>query len=251
MIKVSKYGLRGLVLAGLVFGAGMVQAALTPYTSDGAALVYSTDQNLTWTADANLFRTQYLADNTIINLIKAAVPSVGGHTVVDADFDPSNGRMTGYGAMAWVQWLGIINYGGVNDWRLPNTLGAQCAALGQTCPEGEFGYFWYNEGQLTNPPQAIDTDPPGILGDYFVNLQSHIYWVLPVNGDVAYIFNTSTTWGGWYDSQALYQINNAWAVRSGQITPPTPIPTLTEWAQILLALSLMGMAGWYWQRRAS
>lgn len=30
-----------------------------------------------------------------------------------------------------------------------------------------------------------------------------------------------------------------------------PIPTLSEWAQILLALSLMGMAGWYWQRRAS
>lgn len=32
---------------------------------------------------------------------------------------------------------------------------------------------------------------------------------------------------------------------------PTPIPTLSEWAQILLALFLMGMAGWYWQRRAS
>ena len=31
----------------------------------------------------------------------------------------------------------------------------------------------------------------------------------------------------------------------------TPIPTLSEWAQILLALSLMGMAGWYWHRRAS
>ena len=33
--------------------------------------------------------------------------------------------------------------------------------------------------------------------------------------------------------------------------PIQPIPTLSEWAQILLALSLMGMAGWYWQRRAS
>ena len=32
---------------------------------------------------------------------------------------------------------------------------------------------------------------------------------------------------------------------------PTPIPTLSEWAQILLALSLMGMAGWYWHGRAS
>ena len=32
---------------------------------------------------------------------------------------------------------------------------------------------------------------------------------------------------------------------------PTSIPTLSEWAQILLALSLLGMAGWYWQRRAS
>ncbi len=32
---------------------------------------------------------------------------------------------------------------------------------------------------------------------------------------------------------------------------PTPIPTLSEWAQILLALSLMAMAGWYWKKRAS
>jgi hypothetical protein len=239
------------VAAGLLFGVGAVQAALQPYTSDGKNLVYSTEQNLTWTADANLFRTQYLADTTIINQIKSAVPSVDGHTVVDGDFDSSNGRMTGYGAMAWVQWLGTISYGGFNDWRLPDVLDAQCAGLGQTCPDGEFGYFWYNEGQLTDPPQAINTDPPGILGNYFVNLQSHIYWVLPVTDGVAIIFNTNADFGGWYDSQSLEKMNNAWAVRSGQITPPTPIPTLSEWAQILLALSLMGMAGWYWQRRSS
>ena len=36
-----------------------------------------------------------------------------------------------------------------------------------------------------------------------------------------------------------------------EYTTPTPIPTLSEWAQILLVLSLMGMAGWYWQRRTS
>lgn len=32
---------------------------------------------------------------------------------------------------------------------------------------------------------------------------------------------------------------------------PTPIPTLAEWAKILLALSMIGMARWYWMRRVS
>ncbi len=74
----------------------------------------------------------------------------------------------------------------------------------------------------------------------------------PTNG------NPASTHDGWIEhsriasdtSQFLYAVSPLLTV--GAPTPaPTSIPTLSEWAQILLALSLMGMAGWYWQRRSS
>ena len=56
----------------------------------------------------------------------------------------------------------------------------------------------------------------------------------------------------WSSIQTTDQITNiSLDDISLSVETPTPIPTLSEWAQILLALSLMGIAGWYWQRRAS
>lgn len=57
-MRVSRGTLHGLAAAVLLLGAGVAQAALQQYTSQGAKLIYSTEQILTWTADANLFKTQ-------------------------------------------------------------------------------------------------------------------------------------------------------------------------------------------------
>ncbi len=54
-------------------------------------------------------------------------------------------------------------------------------------------------------------------------------------------FNDPVGGGAWYIIELAYD-----GIPCGT---PTPIPTLSEWAQIFLALSLMGMAGWYWRRR--
>lgn len=124
-------GLRGLLAASLLLGTGMVQAELIPYTSDGEALVYSTEQDLTWTADANLFKTQCDAEAVANcpNLI-AAIIAVGSpvthtgtklfpspHKVRPIEFDQSNGMMTWFAAQAWVAYLNSIAYGGASDWR--------------------------------------------------------------------------------------------------------------------------------------
>ncbi len=87
----------GLLAGALLLGGGAAQAALVNYTASGANLVYDQDRDLTWVADANLFRTQYVADNSVVSKISNAVPTVWGHTVVASDFTTSTGVMTWWG----------------------------------------------------------------------------------------------------------------------------------------------------------
>ena len=279
MFKVRKFGLRGLVLAGLVFGAGMVQAALTPYTSDGAALVYSTDQNLTWTADANLFKTMCDAEGgslpnicpeLILEIIAEGSPVThtgGTHDVMSDEFFQPTGQMSWFAANAWVEYLNSIAYGGATNWRLweaaPSS-DTNCSGsfdpvgsvptqyYGYGCTGSELGYLYYEEGgaepRVSQGPPISSLAPLAV----FLNRQDAYYW-----SGTEYALVSSDAWefGAGVGYQLFTNKGNlqlfAWAVRPGQIGPPTPIPTLSEWAQILLALSLMGMAGWYWQRKAS
>ncbi len=92
-----------------------------------------------------------------------------------------------------------------------------------------------------------------------------LYWLVlsgPSNaGGVGWFF-TSTPNGAPDSLGSTERISGTWGSinpiylkakieANGIPTPtPTPIPTLSEWAQILLALALMGMAGWYWQGRS-
>jgi len=57
--------------------AGTAQAGLIPYTAiGGVQVVYDPDRDLTWVADASLFKTQYDADNTLVDKIIMDVVSV-------------------------------------------------------------------------------------------------------------------------------------------------------------------------------
>jgi hypothetical protein len=96
----------------------IVEAALIRYAANGVDLVYDSSRDLTWVADAKLFRSQYLADSAVTSEIIATVATVtssnGTHMLAQSDFNdfgitgtpPIFGRMSWYGAIAWAQWLG-------------------------------------------------------------------------------------------------------------------------------------------------
>ena len=207
----------------MLCGAG-AQAALISYQANGVDLVYDDVQDLTWLRDANLFKTQYDADNTVVADIIAAVPTItsgnGAHNVVAGDFDTSDGRMSWYGAMAWAEWLGSMDYAGADDWRL--FAADPSCGFNFNCTNNELGSLFYGPGGLT-AGQSILADPPGILDDYFDNMQSDVYWSGteyapgPLN---AWLFYADDGFQGFDVKGNQYY---GWAVRPGQIAA-APLP---------------------------
>src|SRR3954452_25321045 len=82
----------------------------------GNGLVNHPAANLTWVADANLFRTMAAADANLVAQVVSdwtdgPIPTLAGdgstHTIVAADFEAATGRMNWFGAHAWVNYLKI------------------------------------------------------------------------------------------------------------------------------------------------
>ncbi|WP_058558055.1 DUF1566 domain-containing protein [Thiohalocapsa sp. ML1] len=229
--------------AGLLLLAGSAQAALVSYQANGIDLVYDDVQDLTWVRDANLFKTQYDADNTVVTQIMTAVPTItsgnGAHNVVAGDFDTTNGPMTWYGAMAWVQWLGSIEYAGADDWRLPAIIdtgaaGCDFAFVGTDCgynvdtSTGELASLWYDTlGNIA----YYDTSGSGPqsgwglsnTGPFGTSMQDSVYWsgteYAPSPGK-AWLFNSIL---GLQDLDFKVSQYYGWAVRPGQVAA-APLP---------------------------
>ncbi|WP_170265812.1 DUF1566 domain-containing protein [Thiohalocapsa marina] len=255
----------------LLLAQGVAQAALQPYTSEGANLVYSTGQDLTWTADANLFKTQCDAEGgtapnicpeLIVEIIAAGSPVThtgtvsypSPHDVLATEFNQTDGGMTWFAAQAWVAYLNDIAYGGATNWRLweADPADTNCSLnfvpgggfptqyYGFGCTGTELGYLYYEEGGATprdsaGPPMSTLT-PLSV----FANLQDFAYWsgteYAPNPGD-AWLFNAD--FGNQDDYYKGYQLYG-WAVRPGQVAPdPQPIPTMSVWGLGLLSLLLL------------
>ncbi|MBK1630657.1 hypothetical protein CKO31_07845 [Thiohalocapsa halophila] len=247
---------RLVLAAGLMLWGACTQAALMPYESGGVQLVYDDAQDLTWTRDANLFKTQYDADNTVIADIIAAVPTItsgnGTHNVVTGDFNTINGRMTWYGAMAWVEWLGSIAYAGADDWRLPAIIdtgapGFVFAYVGSDAgynvdtSSSEVAHLWYDtldniaffdtSGGIHQPGWGLSN-----AGPFGISMQDSAYWSgteYPPNRNVAMLFHAGR--GQQYGPVKDIEFYG-WAVRPGQIAA-APVPGTAA----LLALGLMGI----------
>ena len=237
---------QGVAAGALLLAGGGAQAGLMTYESGGVQLVYDDVQDLTWLRDANLFKTQYDADNTVVDQIMIAVPTVttgnGPHAVVAGDFDTSNGRMTWYGAMAWAEWLGSIAYAGADDWRLPGVIdtgapGCQFAFVGTDCgynvdtATGELAHLWYDTlGNIARYDTSGNVDQPGWgltnTGPFGSSMQAFVYWLgteyAPTPVDDAWYFRTS------FGDQDIYSQglqNYGWAVRPGIIVAAeAPLP---------------------------
>jgi hypothetical protein len=98
--------------------AGTAQAALS---TNGNGLIYDNVSNITFTSDANLFKTQATSDANLVTTIIFDTATVGTHLVAATDFNTATGTMNWWGAQAWIGYLNKTTYHGYNTWSLPIT----------------------------------------------------------------------------------------------------------------------------------
>lgn len=170
----------------------------------GAGLIYDSDRDITWLADANY----------------------GAGSAYDDGFLTTDGRMTWQSAVNWAANLSYFDSGRMvtwDDWRLPSTARpdagcsiAQPVALGTGCTASELGHMYYTELGApipTSPPQDYTPLPdPGP----FSNLQADGYWSGTAY-DASYSYVLNFGFGG---AQAADQVTLgyfAWAVRDGDV----------------------------------
>lgn len=233
-----------MLVSALLFSSFSAHAELTSYNSNGVELVYSSISDVTWTNDANLFKTLYDADNTLISKIAAVTPTYndefwGVQTLGIHHFNTTGGQVTWWGALAFVNYLNSINYGGSDQWRLP------------TVENKVLGYNTSTNGIFSGDelPELFYQELGGIEGntifihysEKFENVASGIYHsgTAPVNYDYAgsgYAWNfhiTSGYQGGGYKDSAYF----AWAVTSGQVAA---VPEANTLAMLLAGLGVLG-----------
>jgi hypothetical protein len=179
----------------------------------GGGLIYDTDRNITWLADANYAKT--------------------------SGYD-SDGRMNWYAATAWAANLSYYDsVRGVwyDDWRLPTSLGPDgvgCWTI--ICSNAELGHLMYIEAEMYGTNSMTDS---AVLNANFFNMQLDWYWLAEysVLFDMGWAFYTAT--GGWQDRLWWEDEVFAWAVRDGDVASSTaPEPSTV----VLLGLGLAGLA---------
>lgn len=242
----------GLLLGLVTLNA---EADLTPYSSAGKNLVYSSVSNITWTTDANLLGTM-ISDqgfSTLVNSIIAANPVIydtpnrydgsfnnygshsGQYSLSANDFN-NDGRANWFGAQAFVGYLNSINYGGSNVWALP--MGGDHPQVGYNQTGSPFGAMFYTElGGTAGSPMPNTTN--------FTNEKDYAYWFsteYEPNPDIAWIFNIDGGTQGYGFKNTQYY---AWAVTPGQVaTVPAPGALWLMGSGLLGVLSLKRRARW-------
>ena len=177
-----KTHLLGLAATALMISSQSAHASLS--LSGGGLSVYDSTNNVSWTADGNLFGTQYAASNgAVVNtIISDWVPGkvigndlINYGTVSSSDFFAS-GKMTYNGALAWVNYLNTINYGGSNQWALP-TITTQTygdvSGFGGTSSGNQLAQLFY--GGLGQASGTVIATTHNSSYGLFTNIQSQ-YW---------------------------------------------------------------------------
>ena len=204
-------------------GANCANAALESRL--GGQMVYDTDRNITWLANANLATSEDFG-------VRFIDPT--GYTDADS-------------ALNWIGAMNSSNYLGFNNWRLPTTLqpdpscGTQdgLGSRGVNCSGGEMGHLFYSElGGKANQDIATTHNTNYSL---FQNFQSQgfVYW----SGTTAGSQGRGSTWEFDFGKGVQFSgrnLNGAFmlAVRSGDVVSAVPEPE--SWILVLSGLALIG-----------
>lgn len=248
---IEKY--KSLVASVLLLAATQAQATLDSYIAkSGEEVVYSSVSDVTWSKDANLLGTLFATQgfSTVINSILAISPTISNtpnfysptatYTLSSNDFS-SSGRVSWFGAMAFVSYLNSINYAGSNQWRLPirvtNDSGYNVLTNGVLAGD-EYAELYYNElgskayYDLNSQVQAGS----GIrdLNNIFVNEKSFAYWYGTEARDSSWYFNMNDGAQSYVAKDRQYYV---WAISPGQITI---VPEPESFALLLAGLGSVG-----------
>jgi hypothetical protein len=240
-----------LLIAGLLLSLTTLnaEAELTPYSSAGRNLVYSSLSNTTWTADTNLLYSWELQTPNIVDTIINTVGSItdtpnyydtpfetwsGSHALSQEDFGPW-GQVSWFGAQGFVSFLNIIKYGGSNQWALPIVGADPQRGYIRDQSGSQVGRLWYGElgGGKYLYPKFV-----------FQNL-NETYWLSTEYGpipDEAWYFDI---FGGLQDFDAKVVQYIAWPVSPGLVSA-VPEPG----AVWLFGTGLMALLGLKRIRRA-
>lgn len=249
-----------LGLAGLEASAELIDL--------GNGLVNDTTQNITWLKDAHHVQTLCTAADPIwLSFDLSSV--VGGSGRTNAVACGGGGFLDWTEAAAWMVHLNANSYLGFNDWRLPRTgqPDSDCAFFtadgidndqGPGCLGSELGHLWtvpVPDG-LENPTAIVDVGngvcPNGAClldSGPFDNFLSSIWSETEYAPDLTRAWHFVPGLGHSQPaSKNVFQSQTAWPVRTGVTAPQVEIPTLSEWALILLALTL-AIVGVRWAGR--
>ena len=181
-----KFHSRWAVTALSVVVLGASSVANAALVDRGGGLIYDTELNITWLADANV-----------------------------------NGVMIWDNAMTWASnfsYYDSVRNVTYTDWRLP-TSDTSCS--GYNCTGSEMGHLFYNElGGTAGSPISSSTDPDLAL---FTNVQSFLYWSgseYAPNIPVAWFFHFGN---GFQEADDKNFNFYAWAVRPGDVAA-VPLP---------------------------
>jgi hypothetical protein len=234
-------------------------------------LIYDTDRDITWVADANLFKTLVDSSGNAGNYIQSIIEANGGivnfHSSLDSniwnlgayDFDTSSGQLDWFGAKAWANSL---VYEGFSDWRLPSITDLDYPGnYNLDTTTSELAHIYYDElglkaaydanGLQSNYGLFGNATTNGIDNTSFGqksvglirNLQAYRYWSTEGMGNFNYPIGNANFFNFAYGNQEqieLFSDNKgyAWLVRSGDVvTVPAP------GAAWLFATGLLGFIG--------
>jgi hypothetical protein len=221
-------GFKKTAMVALLAGLGFTGTSQASLVARAGGMVYDDVHNITWAANANLFKTQ-VAGN--VNLVTEIIAGNGGvihdtasyydgytgiYNLSSADFNTTDGTMSWFGAQAWANNLTL---GGVTGWSLPST---PVEEFGTDITTSQMGGLFYN--QLGGAAMTDIATKHNANYDLFTNVQSYVYWSgseYTPNSNSAWTFATSTGYQHYIGNKGNQFY--AWAVRSGDVAA-VPVP---------------------------
>jgi len=215
-----KQTLLGAACASLLIAAsGAAQASLI---DRGGGLIYDTDLNITWLADASYAVTSGDVADVFMNWTQANTWATN---------------------LSYYDSVRNVTY---DDWRLPTTLlpDPSCSIqtsipYGYNCTGSELGHLFYSE--LGGVARTSITTTHDADYNLFSNVRSNVYWSNAYDGSTAWFFHTGL---GYQTAYSKTKIGFAWAVRPGDVAAAAstvPVPA-AAWLFGSGLLGLIGMA---------
>ncbi len=199
--------MRALAIGSVLLGTFLASPSSATLISRGNGLVYDSDLDITWLADANL-----AASNTF---------GVSGIS--------SNGLMPWATANTFVAAVNAANYLGFSDWRLPTSLQPDpgCSvqnangSTGTGCTGSEMGHLFYVELGGTAGSSVLSSGDPdlALFQNILASSTAQLYWTstIPANNPgAAYTF---TFRAGIQSIAGLAANEPVWLVRNGDSVP--------------------------------